>query len=389
MNVLIAEDNPVSLGLMENKFKEWGYTTFLAQNGTEAWSCLESNHVDIVISDWIISGIDGLSLCRRTRETDFEHYIYLILVTAQDSKQDIVQGLEAGADDYVTKPVNFEELRARIEIGARTVRIERELSDKLEMIKRSYLQTIRMFSSILDTFDENLGWRSRRASELSVKLAKRCPDVPEEDYPLVEAAALLHDIGMVGLPNEILSKKRTEMTGEERRLFLSHPVLGEVILKETEFLRPVAKLVRAHHEQFNGRGFPDGLRGDEIPLLARIITAAVAYNNLLHKGKVPLEEIPGNLHRMRGYQLDPTITDQLLKINLEIIHEEKGDIYIEIPLDNLRDGMMLARNVRTRNGALVMPSETKLTGYGIEKLKKYEALEYIPNNVYVHKSQTS
>ncbi|MBT3185920.1 MAG: response regulator [Nitrospina sp.] len=385
MNVLIVEDNPVSLSLMENKFKEWGYTTFSAQNGMEAWTSLKSNPVNIVVSDWIMPGIDGLSLCRRIRETDFEHYMYLILVTAQNSQQDIIQGLEAGADDYVAKPVDFEELRARVKIGARIVRTERKLSNEHELIKRSYLQTIRMFTNLQDAFDDGFGWRSRRASELSVKLAKRVPDVPKEDYPLVETAALLHDIGMLSLPRELLSKKRGEMTGEERRIFLSHPILGEIVLKEIESLRPVAELVRAHHEQFNGRGFPDGLHGDGIPLLARIITAAVAYNNLIHKGKVPLENIPENLQRMRGYQLDPAITEQLLEINLESIHEEKGKHYIKIPLDDLQEGMTLAKNVRTRNRVLVMSSKAGLTGTDIETLKKYAALNYIPDNVFVHK----
>lgn len=385
MNVLIVEDNRVSLRLMENKLKEWGYTTFLAQNGMEAWTSLKSIPADIVVTDWIMPEMDGISLCRRIRETDFKRYIYLILVTAQDSQHDIVQGLEAGADDYLTKPVNFEELRARIEIGARIVRLERKLTSKYEAIKQNYLQTIRMFTSLLYVFNEDLGGHSRRVAELSVNLAKRLPDVLKEDYPLVETVGLLHDIGMVGLPNELLSKKRTEMTGNEQQHFLSHPILGEVILKEIEFLQPVAELVRAHHEQFNGRGFPDGLSGDGIPLFARIVTTAVAYDNLVHKDKVPLKEIPENFQRMRGYQLDPSIVDLLMEINLEKMDAEKEKLYFEVALDDLQVGMTLARDVRMKNGALVMPSEAELNIHGIEKLKEYCALNYVPNTVLVNK----
>jgi len=386
MHVLIVEDNQVSQRLMKDKLTEWGYTVSSAHNGAEAWQRIESLSVDIVVSDWKMPEMDGLELCRRIRSADLEFYIYFILVTAQDSEEDIVQGLSAGADDYVTKPVKFDELRARMGIGDRIVRLERELTGKYKAIEENYLQTIRMFTNLMEVFNEGLGGHSRRVAELSLKLATRHPGVSEQDYPLVEAAGLLHDIGMVGLPNDLLCKKRTELTGEEHELYLSHPVLGENILKQVEFLRPVAKLVRAHHEQVNGRGFPDGLNGDEIPLLARIVTAAVAYDNLIYKGKVPLEEIPDNFRRFRGYQLDPAIVDQLLEINLENIQKEKGENFREIDLESLIEGMELARDVWMKNGALAMPADTEITDYGIEKLKKYYDLNYIPNTVYVFKN---
>jgi HD-GYP domain-containing protein (c-di-GMP phosphodiesterase class II) len=221
---------------------------------------------------------------------------------------------------------------------------------------------------------------------LSLKIAKHIPEITDHDLEVLEAAALLHDIGMIGLPNEILLKSRIEMTGEERELFLSHPVRGELILKEVEFLQPISKLIRAHHEQFNGKGFPDSIPGEEIPLLAKIISAASVYDNLLNRGKVPLSKIPESMERLRGYQLDPVMVDHILRINLEKIQEEKGRAFIEIDVCDLKEGMTLASDVRMRKGALVMPADTKLTGHDIEKLLSYWKLDCINDQIRIYKS---
>ncbi len=386
MNILVAEDNQVTLSLLEKKLGEWGYDVYTAQNGMEAWAKLKASPADIVLSDWMMPEMSGPELFKRIRDAGFTSYIYLILLSARDSKQDVVRGLEAGVDDYITKPVDFEELHARIEIGARIVRLERELTNKYDAIKKNYFQTIHMFTNLLEVFNEELGGHCRRVGELVIEMAAQHPDVSEQDFPVLEAAGLLHDVGMVGFPIELLSKRRTEMNGDEKEIYMSHSVQGEIVLNEIDFLRPVAKLVRAHHEQFNGRGFPDRLAGDEIPLPARIVSAAVAYDNLVHKGKISLEDIPDRLKQMSGYQLDPAIVDYLLEINLKKIQEEGEKDFLEIALDDLEEGMMLASDVRMKTGALVMPVNTEMTGSGIEKLKSYHGLSCIAGKVHVIKN---
>ena len=385
MNILIVEDNPVTLRLLEKKLKELDYTIHLAENGNLAWDMLNSFQIDIVVSDWIMPEMNGLELCLNIRNANFENFIYFIIVSAQDSQTEIVHGLEAGVDDYITKPINFDELRARIKIGARIVRQEKELANKYDEIKKNYFQTIHMFTNLIEVFNKELGGHCRRVASLSLELAKRLPDVSEEDFPVLEATGLLHDIGMIGLPTEILSKKKTEMDSDHRELYLSHPVRGEIILKEIEFLLPVAKLVRAHHEQFNGCGFPDGLNGREIPLLAKIVSAASTYDNLIHKGKISLDQIPEYLQRMRGYQLEPLIVDHLLEINLKRIQEEAKKDHIEVMLDDLKEGMMLATHIKMKSGALVMPSRTVLNNNSIEKLKNYNKLAFIPDKININK----
>ncbi len=385
MNILIVEDNPVTLRLLEKKLKKLDYTIHLAENGNIAWEILNSLQIDIVVSDWIMPEMNGLELCLNIRNAKFENFIYFIIVSAQDSQTEIVHGLEAGVDDYITKPINFDELRARIKIGARIVRQEKELTNKYDEIKKNYFQTIRMFTNLIEVFNKELGGHCRRVAGLSLELAKRLPDVSEEDFPVLEATGLLHDIGMIGLPTEILSKKKTEMNSDERELYLSHPARGEIILKEIEFLLPVAKLVRAHHEQFNGRGFPDGLDGKKIPLLARIISAASTYDNLRHKGKISLDDIPEYLQRMRGYQLEPVIVNHLLEINLKCIQEAEKKDYVEVLLDDLKKGMVLATHIKMKSGALVMPSQTVINNNSIEKLKDYHKQAFIADKININK----
>jgi len=384
MDILVVEDNKPTLRLLEKKISMWGFPVHLAENGIEALAKLTSTRIDIVLTDWNMPEMDGLEFCRRVRESDM-HFVYLIIVTARDSRHDIVRGLESGADDYVTKPINFDELRARLGIGVRIVRMERELDQRYATIKRNYFQTIHMFTNFIETFDEDLGGHCKRVSQLSLRLAKWFPDLSERDLNTLEFAGLLHDIGMVGFPNEMASKKRVEMNSDEIHLYHTHPIVGEIILNEIESLRPISKLVRAHHEQFNGRGFPDGVEGSEIPLLSKILAGAVFYDDLVHKWKTPLGDIPDRLQRMRGYELDSAFVDVLLEINSEDIRKEGEEDLDETALDDLREGMILAEDIRRDSGALVMPAETVLTKHSIEILIKFNELNCVKNKAYVYK----
>jgi len=387
MRILVVDDQAVARQFIEKILKGWGHTVYLAENGSKAWISLLSVTVDMIVTDWMMPEMNGLELCRKIRSAGFDKYIYIILVSARDTQQDIIRGLEVGVDDYITKPVNTEEFRARIEIGERIVGLEKKLHTRHAEIERNYYQTIQMFTNLIEVVDEELGGHCKRVAKLCLRLAKFYPDVAQEDLPVLEAAGLLHDIGMIGLPKEIVSKRRTEMNGDEKKLYMSHPVQGEIILKEIEFLKPISILVRSHHEQVNGRGYPDGLKGEEIPLLSRIISGASIYDSLVKKWKIPMEDIPGRLQQQRGYQLESDLIDYLLEINLENIHKEEEKNYYKITLDELKEGMVLTSNVRMKSGALVFPALTELTNHGIEKLNDYRKLDCIADTVCVYKFQ--
>ena len=386
MNILIADDDPVTLKLLSTQLSRWGHTVYKAMDGDDAWQSLQRNPIDIFIVDWIMPGLDGQKLSHRLRKQK-RPYIYLILISALDTKADIVSGLKSGVDDYITKPIDMNVLRARVDIGSRIVNLERTLNRKVELITENHYQTIRMFTQLVEVFDEELGGHCRRTSKLAVELAHQHPDIGDAELPTIETAALLHDIGMVGIPKSILNKKRTQMVNNERQLYQSHPAMGARIVSEIEILRPAALLIRRHHEQFNGKGFPEGIPGEEIPIGAQLISAASMYDNLKHKGNVPLALLPERLQQMSGYQLSPLIVNMLIKFNLSEQHEAKKKENEERNLDQLKPGMVLATNIYMKTGAFVMAVDSELTQHSIDKLEHYYRIGAISPKVLVRKKR--
>jgi HD-GYP domain-containing protein (c-di-GMP phosphodiesterase class II) len=234
--------------------------------------------------------------------------------------------------------------------------------------------------------DNDLGGHCRRTAGLAVKLAGLHPSVGDAEIPIIETAALLHDIGMVGIPKPILNKHRTEMVENERQLYQSHAVMGARIIGEIEIMKPAALLVRMHHEQYNGKGFPDGLAGDDIPVGAQLVSAASIYDNMIHKGKIALDGIAERLQQIRDYQLSPEVVALLLEINVAQQHELARKTAEERELDDLKTGMVIAANVRMKTGAFVMAADTELDDYSIDKLKHFKNIGAISNKVLIRKS---
>lgn len=385
MNILLVDDDATTLSLLEKSLSKWGYHITTAENGIQAVELLQHNPVDMIVSDWLMPEMDGLALCEKVRSLDLDHYIYIILISAQDTRTDVVRGLEGGVDDYITKPLNPDELRARLEIGARVIKLERELNQKFLAIKRNYYQSLHMFTQLLETYHKELGGHSRRVGELSLKLAERHPDIQPEDYPIIEAAGMLHDIGLIGLPGTLVEKSVPEMNGEEKKLYYSHPERGELILDQIDLLRPVATLVRLHHEQPNGRGFPDGLSKEQIPLGALVVSAASIYDNMLHQQSLDFDELTHKIQQLRGYQLPSAVVDLLLDMNLENKEAESKRTFKEMDIEDLQPGMVLASDVHMKTGAFVMSANTRIDDEAIGKLKRYYELGNISSNVFINK----
>jgi hypothetical protein len=179
------------------------------------------------------------------------------------------------------------------------------------------------------------------------------------------------------------------MCGDEQQQYQSHPIRSELLLKNIDTLRPVAKIVRAHHEQHNGRGFPDHLAGADIPLAAQLVSAASIYDNLRHRGQVGHEDIPDLLQRLKGYQLSSELIDLLLDLNLELLNKVQVRTDLPLPLEALEEGMILASDVRMKTGAIVMAADTQLSDHHIDKLKGYLALGNINDQVIVYKEKRS
>ncbi len=388
MNILIVDDDKVTLSLLSKYLKRQDHAITAVSDGSQAWSLVQQRPFDMVISDWLMPELDGIELCQRIRNASLDYYIYLILISSQDTRADIVSGLKAGVDDYLTKPINLEELNARIEIGQRIISLEKRLKKNYQEIARNYYQTIHMFTQLLEVFDKKLGGHCRRVGRLCLQLARMHPEIDQGQYAKAEAAGLVHDIGMVGLPVAVYSKLSTEFTSEEKELFRSHPERGSLVLEQVDMLKPVARIVKLHHEQYNGRGFPNGIDGSQIPLLAQLVGAASFYDDLRFLRKVALDEMAQHLQRTRGYQFAPEIVDMLLEININIIEKEKATNDRSVEIDRLQEGMVLSRNIYLKTGAFIMSADSPLGNDAIDKLKQYVKLKAITDRVYVYKDSS-
>lgn len=164
MKVLIAEDEPISCRALEKSVTGWGYETVIAKNGKEAWEALRKNEVRIAVVDWMMPGMDGIELCQKIRH-DYQQkkskYTYIILLTGKDQQGDIITGLSAGADDYITKPFSFLELKVRIQNGERIIKVE---DDQIELASYDSLTKVWNRKKILDFFKEELS-RGRRENQ--------------------------------------------------------------------------------------------------------------------------------------------------------------------------------------------------------------------------------
>jgi len=390
MNVLIAEDEPICLAMTAKHVRGWGYGVIEAADGHEAWRLVRDQAAELVICDWKMPHMDGLTLCRRIRQFGAGRYIYVIMVSGADGPGQIVTALEAGADDYLCKPLDFIQLHARLAIGKRVLGLQSELTGRIASLQRTHWQSIRMFAQMIEAMDPELGGHGRRTAALSLEIARRgafAGTLPEKAMAILEAAALLHDIGLLLLPKNVWAKRRNERTGDEQHLFQQHPIAGAQILNELDILKPVARLVALHHEQHNGRGFPSGLEGRRLPLLARIVAAAAIYDNLIHRGGYGPAEAVHQLHRMRPAQLAPAMVDLLLDIHRDgLVREQSADL-LDLPADQLREGMVLARDLARSSGAVLIPKGTQITRYTIEKIKNYNLLHTIGDTVGVYREE--
>jgi putative two-component system response regulator len=217
--------------------------------------------------------VDGVEVCRRLKGNPESRLTPIVLVTALSAKEDRVRGIEAGADDFLNKPVDRNELPARV----RSLLNLKAYTDELE---RAELVLFALARSI-EGKDPYTGGHCERLSDYSERLG-RCIGLPEEQITALRRGGIVHDIGKVAVPDAILLKPG-KFTPEEWVTMCQHPVVGESICKPLKSFRPVLPIIRHHHEKLDGSGYPDGLKGDQIPITARIMTVVDIYDALTTK----------------------------------------------------------------------------------------------------------
>lgn len=317
MKVLVADDELVSRRKMDRLLQGLGYDTRVAEGGGEAYALWKAEQPRIVITDWNMPDMSGLELCRRIRSETTEDYTYVIFVTGNNDIEDVIIGMEAGADDYIHKPFNQGEVQVRVKAGERVINLQ------------SKETVIFALAKLAESRDEDTGNHLERVRYYSKYLAEALMQMPaappELDARLIENIFLtssLHDIGKVGIPDYILLKPG-RLDDKEFNIMKSHTVIGFETLTgalqkapEATYLRVAAEIAHHHHEKFDGSGYPDGLSGDRIPIVSRIFALTDVYDALVSKRpyKEPFthDRARSIIIEGRGSHFDPLVVDAFL-----------------------------------------------------------------------------
>lgn len=385
MQILVVDDNPTVRAEIQKMVEPFQHDVAWAANARDALDAIGRLQVDLLLVKQALPDANDLNLNGKVHELKLNHPVFVLLACARDNCRDNAEMLATGADDILAIPFSAAELQLKLSIAQRILHTKKELGEKLLAINRNYAQTIQALAQMLALYHPGTAEHCARVGSLCLDLAKRYAAAKPEEYPVIEAAGQLHDIGFTGLPVAMLQKRRTEFVGNESDLYRSHAERGEKILTQMDMMRPVARLVRSHHEQYNGRGFPDGLSGDQIPVGARIVAAASLYDDLVHREKAPLAKIPEILQQCRGYQLEPAMVALLIDINLNFQHQEARREDRDVCIEDLAEGMVLAREILMKSGAFLMAAGTTMNTFIIEKLKRYHQMGNISGKVFIRK----
>ena len=268
--ILVVDDQPTIAGLMSQLLTMRGYEVVTAADVQQAQAEVRRQAPDLILSDVRMPGKSGYEFCRELKGDPATRLIPFVLITGLTDSADKLRGIEAGADDFLNKPVLAEELTARVKSLLRV----KEFTDELETAD-SVLCTLGLSVESRDPYTEGHCERlAVRAAELGRHLG-----LDEDSMVALRRGGFLHDLGKIAVPDAIL-KKGSDLTLQEWEIMKQHPVTGENICKPLKSLRLVLPIIRHHHEHADGSGYPDGMRAGEIPLLARVLQVVDVYDAL-------------------------------------------------------------------------------------------------------------
>jgi putative two-component system response regulator len=268
--VLVADDHEATLCGLRDLLRRGHYAVWTAANGNDALRIAHDERPDVVLLDVMMPGLSGLDVCAELKRDSAMCLTPVVLISGTQERQVRLAGLEAGADDFLSKPVDMEELYARMRSLVRLKRV----TDDLECAESLFLTLGRIIEA-RDPYTEGHCERlARYATALGAAL-----DLPQPDIDALYRGAFLHDIGKIAIPDAVLLKK-SKLTPGEYELMKRHPVTGDELCRTVRSLEPVRQIVRHHHERLDGSGYPDGLIGDQIPLLAQIVAVVDVFDAL-------------------------------------------------------------------------------------------------------------
>ena len=268
--MLVADDTPSIQSLFRKLLVADGHEVIAVADGAAALEAVQEHHPDVIILDVGMPKLDGFEVCRRLKSDRATRLTPVVLVTGLSELADRIQGIEAGADEFLSKPVHPHELRARVRSLSRV----KHLIDALDSAEAAFLA----LALTIEARDPNTNGHCERLARNAVLLG-RTLGLPDDDLAALHRGGYLHDVGKVGIPDAVLLKPGP-LTPVEFALMKRHTEIGDTLCAPLQSLRRVRPIIKAHHERLDGSGYPSGLKGDEVPLLAQIVGVVDVYDAL-------------------------------------------------------------------------------------------------------------
>ncbi|SIR29336.1 Response regulator c-di-GMP phosphodiesterase, RpfG family, contains REC and HD-GYP domains [Aromatoleum tolulyticum] len=416
-SILLVDDEASILSSLRRLLRPSGYTIHLAESGKAGLEVLEREHVDVVVSDMRMPEMDGAQFLEHVRNR-WPGIVRLLLTGYADIGSTIDAINRGQIYRYISKPwddndlmlilrdalerrrlqsenerlqaltqaqnAELKELNSGLEqkVQERTRELEQanaSLKVANERQKQNFLVSIKTFSGLMELRSGGVAGHARRVADQARKLAAHL-GVDAKNQQDIFLAGLLHDIGKIGFSDAMLAKPVARMNGEEMGLYRKHALAGESALMPLDELKGAAHLIRAHHERFDGQGFPDGLQGLAIPLGARILSVVNDYDGLqigtLADKLLNRDEALAMLVRSRGKRYDPQVVDAFVEL-LGGVAQEPPSRDVAVAAADLQPGMVLARDLVGRDGALLLAADYVLDESLVRQIQNYARREGI------------
>ncbi len=415
--ILLVDDEASILSSLKRVLRPKGYVVLTAESGAAGLELLKENTVDLIISDMRMPEMTGAQFLKKAKEIYPD--ITRILLTGYSEISATISAInEGGVYHYLQKPWDEQDLlltieraleqqflkkeaarlnalvrkqneelltfNARLEkqVQARTEELRQTvlfLEKGQEEIKQNFLTMLKVFSSLIELRSGMLGGQSDRVSALGRRLGKKF-QLTEGQIQHLGIAGLLHAIGKIGLPDELIRKPQEKMTGEESRMFMNHAVKGHMVLTPLASFGEISEFILHQHERYDGRGLPSGIAGDQIPLGSRILALARDFEALrsgaIAAQPLPLEKAIQVIKSQSGIRYDPSVVEAFVALVNEedsLLREKSR----EVKSRDLEAGMKLAEDLRTGEGVLLIVKDSVLTQNNIQQIRKFEQLEDI------------
>jgi len=319
--VLIVDDEYIGRETLQSVLEGEGYDLEMAENGLQAIEKAKELLPDVILLDVMMPGMTGFEVCQHIRNDPQIAEIPIIILTALDDRESLLNALKAGADDFISKPFDRYELRARLLGITQLNRYQKLIQERAKLreantqLLSAYEATIEGWSHAMDLRDRETEGHSQRVTQLTVKMSQAL-GLGNDDIMHIRRGALLHDMGKIGVPDAILHKPGP-LTDDEWILMRKHPQFAFDMLYPIEYLRPALGIPLSHHEKWDGTGYPRGLKGEEIPMAARMFAVVDVWDALTsdrpYRPAWSEEQALTYIREQSGKHFDPDAVDLFFK----------------------------------------------------------------------------